>query len=108
MSLCISIEICFAPEREIMAETSTIAAETEAVLPEEVEATVQQLLKLPSNQRLAISRRLESSVGVDSKWARVAASRAEELRTGKAQGVSIDEAFEQARRAVDAIRPNAS
>lgn len=79
-----------------------------STLTPELESTLAELLRLPAEQRRAVAERLLSSVEVDSAWARVAARRAEELKSGKVQGVSIDEAFEQARRAVDAVRPNAS
>ena len=82
-----------------------------ATLPEEVEATVQDLLKLPPEQRVAIGERLFDSVGsdvnitdVDRAWIQVAAQRARDLREGRVQAVSIDDAVEKARKAVDAVR----
>jgi hypothetical protein len=77
-------------------------------LSPEVKSTLDELLKLPAEQRRAISERLAESLGVDAEWAQVAAQRAKELKSGAVPGVSIDAAFDQARRAIDAIRPNAS
>lgn len=76
-------------------------------LKPELEAKLEELLRLPAEQRREIAERLIASAAVDAAWARVAARRAEELKSGKVHGVSIDAAFEQARRAVDAVRPNA-
>ena len=77
-------------------------------LPSEISATVEKLLNLPPEQRLQIGERLLASVDVESAWARVAGERAKEMKSGKVKGVSIDDAFEKARRAVDAIRTDAS
>lgn len=77
-------------------------------LPEEAAAAVRELLRLPPEQRLDVSEQLIASVSVEQAWVRLAARRAEELKSGKVAGVPIDAAFDQARRAVDAIRPNAS
>ena len=80
---------------------------TTALSPE-VEFALDELLKLPAEQRRAISQRLADSLCVDAEWAQVAARRAKELRSGAVVVVSIVEAFDQARRAIDAIRQNAS
>lgn len=77
-------------------------------LSPEVESTLDELLKLPAEQRRVISQRLADSLGVDAEWAQVAARRSGELKSGAVTGVAIDEAFDQARRAIDAIRQNAS
>jgi len=77
-------------------------------LSPEVESTLDELLKLPAEQRRAISQRLADSLGVDAEWAQVAARRSGELKSGAVAGVSINEAFDQARRAIDAIGQNAS
>ena len=76
-------------------------------LPEQAVAAVQELLRLPPEQRLEVGEQLISSVSVDEAWARVASRRARELKAGDVTGVPIEAAFEQARRAVDDIRPNA-
>jgi hypothetical protein len=81
---------------------------TTVKLRPELEAQLEALLRLPAELRREIAERLIASVDVDTAWGRVASRRAEELKSGKVQGVSIDEAFEQARRAIDAVRPNAS
>lgn len=90
-----------------MTETTTLNSD--------VEATVQELLKLPVEQRIAIGERLIDSAAIndelsdiDREWIQVAAQRARDLREGRVKAVSIDEAFERARRAVDAVRSNGS
>ena len=77
-------------------------------LPPSLAAAIQELLNLPPRQRLEIGEQLIASVEIDASWSRVAARRAQELRSGSVQGVSIDAAFEQAQRAIDAVRPDAS
>jgi hypothetical protein len=81
---------------------------TTIALSPEVESTLDELLKLPAEQRRAISERLAESLGVNAEWGQVAAQRAKELKSGTVAGVAIEEAFDQARRAIDAIRPTAS
>lgn len=81
---------------------------TTVSLRPELEAKFEELLRLPAELRREIADRLIASVDVDTAWGRVAARRAEELKSGKVQGVSIDEAFEQARRAVDAVQEERS
>jgi putative addiction module component (TIGR02574 family) len=66
----------------------------------EIEAAVRAL---PAAEREALCERIAESLEVpltveEQAWADVAERRADELRTGKVQGVPADEVFRKARR----------
>ena len=80
--------------------------ETKSELPTELEATVDRLLQLPPEQRLAIGERLIESVQVviDDEAMEIYKRRAQELRDGTVQGIPVDMAFEQAKQALRETR----
>jgi putative addiction module component (TIGR02574 family) len=79
-----------------------------------LDAKLMELLKLNPEERIYIAEQLMASVpeesitDVDRAWVKVAAARARDLKDGKVNAVSIDEAFARAERALDAIRSNGS
>jgi hypothetical protein len=80
---------------------------TTTVLPPEAEVALEKLLELPPLLRLQASERLAESVEqseIDRYWASVGAQRAEEMRTGAAKGLTIDEAFARAEKRVNEVR----
>ncbi|HLG14077.1 MAG TPA: addiction module protein [Blastocatellia bacterium] len=64
-------------------------------------------MKLPLRDRVRLAQELASSLddeietGVDALWFAEAERRLEELRSGKAQGVDSEEAFQNARKALE-------
>ena len=64
-------------------------------------------MKLPRRDRVRLAQQLASSLddevetGVEALWFAEAERRLEELRTGKVQGVDSDEAFRNARKALE-------
>jgi len=64
-------------------------------------------MKLPLKDRVRLAQQLASSLddevetGVEALWFAEAERRLEELRTGKVQGVDSDEAFRNARKALE-------
>lgn len=76
-----------------MAQTET------ALLPPEIEAIVEQLLRLPEAQRLAISRQLAAGIGrdeIDEAWSQEVARRIREIETGAVQLIPADVVFREA------------
>lgn len=76
-----------------------------AARPTEVEETVDRLLHLPAEQRLAISRQLADSVvqeGVDQAWSNEIAKRIREIESGAVKGIPADEVFRQAEERLNA------
>jgi putative addiction module component (TIGR02574 family) len=64
-------------------------------------------MKLPLRDRVRLAQQLASSLddefetGVEALWFVEAERRLEELRTGKVQGIDSDEAFRNARKALE-------
>ena len=64
-------------------------------------------MKLPLKDRVRLAQRLASSLddevetGVEALWFAEAERRLEELRTGKVEGIDSDEAFRNARKALE-------
>lgn len=64
-------------------------------------------MKLPLKDRVRLAQQLASSLddevetGVEALWLAEAERRLEELRTGKVEGIDSDEAFRNARKALE-------
>ena len=64
-------------------------------------------MKLPLKDRVRLAQQLASSLddevetGVEALWFAEAERRLEELRTGKVEGIDSDEAFRNARKALE-------
>ncbi|REJ90950.1 MAG: hypothetical protein DWQ34_00745 [Planctomycetota bacterium] len=72
-------------------------------LSAELEATIDRLLQLPPEQRLAIGERLIESVQVviDDEAMEIYKRRAQELRDGTVQGIPADEVMTEIRKMLD-------
>ncbi len=72
-------------------------------LSAELEATIDRLLQLPPDQRLAIGERLIESVQVviDDEAMEIYKRRAQELRDGTVQGIPADEVMTEIRKMLD-------
>lgn len=67
-------------------------------LPPEVEKAVADLLLLPPEQRLEVSRRLEASFSqeeIDGAWSDEIAKRIREIESGAVRGIPADEVFRE-------------
>jgi putative addiction module component (TIGR02574 family) len=68
---------------------------------------VANAMKLPLRDRVRLAQQLTSSLddeietGVEVLWFAEAERRLEELRTGKVEGIDSDEAFQNARKALE-------
>ena len=65
-------------------------------LPPEIVGAVNRLLKLPADQRLAISRQLADSVAgdeIDAAWSAEIAERIRQIEAGEVEGIDGDEVF---------------
>lgn len=81
-----------------------------ATLPSDVEATVQELLKLPPEQRIAVGERLLDSVPpvINESSMQEYRRRFQELEDGTVQGIPGHEAIERARRELREARHRTS
>ena len=67
-------------------------------LPPDVEKAVADLLLLPPEQRLEVSRRLEASFSqeeIDGAWSDEIAKRIREIESGAVRGIPADEVFRE-------------
>lgn len=67
-------------------------------LPDRAAAAVQELLNLPPEQRLEISRTLAESVAsdaVDQAWSAQIAERIRQIEAGEVEGIDGDEVFRE-------------
>jgi putative addiction module component (TIGR02574 family) len=74
-------------------------------LPADIEETVDRLIQLPADQRLAISRRLAESVAqeeVNETWTKEIGKRIREIENGDVQGIPADEVFREAEERLNA------
>ena len=68
---------------------------------------VADAMKLPLRDRVRLAQQLTSSLddeietGVEALWFAEAERRLEELRSGKVEGIDSDEAFQNARKALE-------
>lgn len=71
------------------------------------DAIIADAMKLPLRDRVRLAQQLTSSLddeietGVEEVWFEEAERRLEELRTGKVEGIDSDEAFRNARKALE-------
>lgn len=75
------------------------------LLPPDIEATVERLLTLPEDQRLAIGRRLIAGINqheVEEAWEREIAQRIHEIETGAVELIPADVVFREAEERLNA------